>query len=79
MKLVTLRTASGPRAGRVEGNEVIELDYHGVARSNPVVLPDVSNKVDWEVELAVVVGHAVRHADEEAASEAIAGFTILWR
>ncbi len=44
---------------------------------DPVVLPAVSDKVDWEVELAVVIGQAVRHADEEAASEAIAGFTIL--
>lgn len=149
MRLVTLRTASGPRAGRVEGNEVFELDFADVgalldtgpewrqaaatggkawgpldeadlaplipaprkiicvglnyashitemgreppvhptifakfARAlvgprDPIILPRGSEKVDWEVELAVVIGEPVRHADEAAAREAIAGFTIL--
>jgi acylpyruvate hydrolase len=42
-----------------------------------IVLPDVSEKVDWEVELAVVIGSSVRHADEAGADAAIAGYSVL--
>ena len=44
---------------------------------DPIVLPAVSDMVDWEVELAVVIGREVRHADKPAARAAIAGYTIL--
>jgi acylpyruvate hydrolase len=43
---------------------------------DPIVLPTASELVDWEAELAFVVGVAVRHADEAAARRAIAGYTI---
>ncbi|WP_052665985.1 fumarylacetoacetate hydrolase family protein [Nitriliruptor alkaliphilus] len=43
---------------------------------DPVQLPAVSEALDWEAELALVIGRPVRHADEEAASAAIAGFTV---
>ena len=33
--------------------------------------------MDWEAELVVVIGHAVRRADEEQAVAAIAGFTVM--
>lgn len=43
-----------------------------------IVLPDTSEKVDWEAELAIVIGAKVRHAaDDEAAAAAIAGYTVL--
>lgn len=149
MRLVTLRTAEGPRAGRVEGPDVFALDYPDVgallatgpgwqqsaatggrpagrledvdlaplipaprkiicvglnyashikemgrelpahptifakyARAligarDPIVLPAVSDRMDWEVELAFVIGLPVRHADETAARQSIAGYTIL--
>jgi len=149
MRFVTLRTDAGLRAARVEGKEVLELDFADVGEllasgprgrqtaavggkaigsldgadlaplipyprkvvcvglnyashiqemgrelpahptifakysraligaRDPIVLPAVSDKVDWEVELAVVIGQPVRHADETAAREAIAGFTIM--
>lgn len=35
-----------------------------------------SSRIDWEAELAVVVGATLRHADEEQASAAIAGYTV---
>jgi acylpyruvate hydrolase len=38
--------------------------------------PDVSAQVDWEAELAIVIGRAVRNADATEALEAIAGFTV---
>jgi acylpyruvate hydrolase len=40
-------------------------------------LPPESDQVDWEVELAVVVGRRVRHADAAAAVDAIAGYSII--
>jgi acylpyruvate hydrolase len=148
MRLVTLRTAGGTRAGRVDGDEVIELAYpdvaaalaadpdltglddsQGAARhqlaeadlaplvphpskvfclglnyashieemghdapSHPtlfgkfpraligarddIVLPAVSERVDWEVELCLVIGRPVRHAQGAEAAAAIAGYTV---
>jgi acylpyruvate hydrolase len=43
---------------------------------DPIVLPRVSDQVDWEAELAFVIGTPVRHADAAAARAAIAGYTI---
>ncbi len=40
-------------------------------------LPPESEAVDWEAELAVVVGARVRRADEQQAAAAVAGFTVL--
>ena len=42
-----------------------------------LTLPAESDQVDWEVELAVVIGRRVRHADPAAAVDAIAGYTII--
>jgi acylpyruvate hydrolase len=44
---------------------------------DPLTLPAESDQVDWEAELAVVVGRRVRHAGAAAASEAIAGYSII--
>lgn len=41
-----------------------------------LVLPAASTKVDWEAELAVVVGAPLRRGDEEEARRAIAGYTV---
>jgi acylpyruvate hydrolase len=42
-----------------------------------IVLPSASQAVDWEGELAVVIGQSVRHGDEAAAQAAIAGYAVL--
>jgi acylpyruvate hydrolase len=42
-----------------------------------IVLPSVSTKPDWEVELGVVIGAKVRHATPDQARAAIAGFTVV--
>ncbi len=47
-----------------------------VGAHDPIVLPAVSTKVDWEVELAFVIGRTVRHATGPEAEAAIAGFTV---
>jgi acylpyruvate hydrolase len=44
---------------------------------DPLTLPAESDQVDREAELAVVVGRRVRHAGAAAASEAIAGYSII--
>lgn len=42
-----------------------------------VMLPAASDAIDWEAELAVVIGAPVRHADKETAAAAIAGYSVL--
>ena len=42
-----------------------------------IVRPPESDELDWEVELAVVIGTQVRRADVAQAEAAIAGFTVL--
>lgn len=42
-----------------------------------IALPKVFEAVDWEAELAVVVGQRVRHTDENTAREAIAGYSVF--
>jgi acylpyruvate hydrolase len=152
MRLVTFRTDDGTRAGRVEGDEVVELappdvgsllasgpgwqqraavegrrhamsslslappvtnppaivcvgqNYAGHAAevgadlppyptlfakfsaallgpSDPLALPAASSQVDWEVELAFVIGPAVstnsgRNLSEAQALDAIVGYTV---
>jgi acylpyruvate hydrolase len=148
MRVVTIRTANGTRAGRVEGDRVIELDAPdvgsllsdpdwrrvaaaggGPARPladadlatlvprpskviclglnyashikemgrelpkyptlfakfpqtligahDPIILPRVSEQVDWEVELGVVIGRPARHLAGDQAAAAIAGYTVM--
>ena len=45
--------------------------------NDEIVLPAASDKVDWEAELAVVLGAEVRHADQAEAAAAIAGYAVL--
>lgn len=44
--------------------------------NDPVIKPRGSTKLDWEVELAFVVGSPVSYADEETARAAIAGYFV---
>jgi acylpyruvate hydrolase len=47
-----------------------------VGPRDPIVKPAASEMLDWEVELAVVIGSPVRRADADAAAAAIAGYTV---
>lgn len=42
-----------------------------------IYLPGLSAQVDWEAELAVVIGKRTIHANEQQAREAVAGYTVL--
>lgn len=44
---------------------------------DPVILPRVSQKADWEVELGVVIGKTAKYVDEADAMDHVAGFTIV--
>jgi acylpyruvate hydrolase len=48
-----------------------------VGAFDDVVLPQVSHAVDWEAELGVAIGQAVRHATPAQATAAIAGYTVV--
>lgn len=48
-----------------------------IGARDEVTLPADSTAVDWEAELAIVIGAPVRHATADAAAAAIAGYTIV--
>ena len=47
-----------------------------IGPEEPIILPAVSQKVDYEAELVIVVGRKGRHLTKEAAAGHIAGYTI---
>ena len=47
-----------------------------IADGDDIILPAISDRVDWEVELVVVIGREVRNAGPEEAAAAIAGFSV---
>jgi acylpyruvate hydrolase len=47
-----------------------------IGAHDDIVLPARSEQVDWEAELALVIGSRVRHAGRDQAASAIAGFTV---
>jgi acylpyruvate hydrolase len=47
-----------------------------VAAGDPILLPPESEAVDFEAELAFVIGRTVRRAADAAALEAVAGYTV---
>ena len=50
---------------------------HGVVGAeDQIVLPEGLGSVDWELELAAVIGRHARHVSREDAYEVIAGYTI---
>lgn len=44
--------------------------------NDPIIKPRGSTKLDWEVELAIVIGSDVAYADEAEAAKAIAGHCV---
>ncbi len=48
-----------------------------IGPGEPIVLPRVSQQVDYEAELAVVIGRAGRYIETARALEHVAGYTIL--
>lgn len=48
-----------------------------IGANDEIVLPAVSARVDWEAELAVVIGARARHVSEADAPGVIAGYAVL--
>ena len=48
-----------------------------VGHNDPLVLPKNGSKVDWEVELAVIIGKKASYVNEEKASNYIAGYSLI--
>jgi acylpyruvate hydrolase len=48
-----------------------------IGAHDDIVLPSQSTSVDWEAELAVIIGSPIRHGDRDAATAAIAGYAVL--
>ena len=48
-----------------------------IGANDPIAIPAESEKVDWEVELGVVIGQTIRRATAAQARAAIAGYTIV--
>lgn len=47
-----------------------------VGPNDPVLIPPGSQKTDWEVELAIVIGETASYVSEEAALDHVAGYCI---
>lgn len=47
-----------------------------IGSCDPIYLPEVSDQVDWEVELAAVIGRGGRSVPPEDALEYVAGYTV---
>jgi 2-keto-4-pentenoate hydratase/2-oxohepta-3-ene-1,7-dioic acid hydratase in catechol pathway len=48
-----------------------------IGHEQRIRIPEVSEQVDYEVELAVVIGRAARHVSQEDAYDYVAGYTVL--
>jgi 2-keto-4-pentenoate hydratase/2-oxohepta-3-ene-1,7-dioic acid hydratase in catechol pathway len=48
-----------------------------VAAGQPVIRPKVSDQLDWEGELAVIIGRRCRHVAPERALEMVAGYSLF--
>jgi 2-keto-4-pentenoate hydratase/2-oxohepta-3-ene-1,7-dioic acid hydratase in catechol pathway len=48
-----------------------------IGAGEPIVLPRLSNHVEHEAEIAVVIGRRLRHANEAEVMRGVAGFTCL--
>ena len=47
------------------------------AHNSPIVLPTISETIDWEAELAVVIGRRARRVSEAEALDYVFGYTLM--
>ena len=48
-----------------------------IGPNDPITIPSASERLDWEVELAIVIGEGGRHLTKENALNAVAGYTAF--
>jgi 2,4-diketo-3-deoxy-L-fuconate hydrolase len=67
-----------PKATRPEEPFIFaKLPSGVIGPHDPIVKPALTEQLDYEVELAVVIGRPMRHVPAERALEYVAGYTIL--
>lgn len=66
-------------AAKADSTPFIFMKSQGsvIGPDEPVILPRESQKVDWEVELGVVIGRAGRRISVDRAHEHIAGYVVV--
>lgn len=47
-----------------------------IADGDPIIIPRISKKVDWEVELAVVIGRSGKYIRKQDAMDYVAGYAV---
>ncbi len=67
------------RGGDLPGYPTVFAKYRSalIGAHDDIVLPAASSMVDWEAELAVIIGSPIRRADRDEATSAIAGYSVL--
>jgi len=48
-----------------------------IGPNDPIHIPRISKEIDWEVELAVVIGRACKDVNEKQSLDYVAGYTII--
>ncbi len=48
-----------------------------IGPDDPIPMPTVSKKIDWEVELGVIIGKSCRNVAQEDALRHVAGYTVI--
>ena len=48
-----------------------------IGPNDPIQIPKISKQIDWEVELAVVIGKMCKDVEEDQSLDFIAGYTII--
>ncbi|MED5534594.1 MAG: fumarylacetoacetate hydrolase family protein [Pseudomonadota bacterium] len=66
-------------ATKAESNPYVFLkaDSSTIGPGDTVCLPKQSKMVDWEIELAVIIGRQCRHVDTESALDYVAGYSVI--
>jgi len=48
-----------------------------IGPEDDIIMPSVSKKIDWEVELGILIGKHCKNVSEESALDYIAGYTVI--
>jgi 2-keto-4-pentenoate hydratase/2-oxohepta-3-ene-1,7-dioic acid hydratase in catechol pathway len=70
----------GGEVGEKQGREPLvfsKLSSSVIGPGAPIVLPSVSQTVDWELELAVVIGRRAKHVRVADALDVVAGYGVF--
>jgi 2-keto-4-pentenoate hydratase/2-oxohepta-3-ene-1,7-dioic acid hydratase in catechol pathway len=65
------------RGAQEEPMFFIRTNHGLIGPYDPIIRPNISNMLDFEGELAVIIGKAGRHITKESAHEHIAGYAIF--